>query len=61
MYNDNRCPDKRGRASEPQNALKLLKHWNKLTIKDGMLFKVKSDCRVNKKLSQFIVPVSWSA
>ncbi len=51
-----RRPDNRERASEPRPVLKLLKHWNKLTIKDGMLFKVKRDCHMNKKLYQFIVP-----
>lgn len=51
-----RRPDKRERASEPRSVLKLLKHWNKLTIRDGMLFKVKRDNQMNKKLHQFIVP-----
>lgn len=51
-----RRPDKRERASEPRTVLRLLKHWTKLIIRDGMLFKVKRDNQMNKKLHQFIVP-----
>ncbi|KAG1925166.1 interleukin-1 receptor accessory protein-like 1-A [Pimephales promelas] len=49
-------PDKRERAKEPRSVIKLLKHWNKLTLQDGMLFKVKRDHNMNKQLYQFIVP-----
>ena len=50
-------PDKRERTREPRSVLKLLKHWNKLTLQDGMLFKVKRDNNMNK-LYQCIVPDS---
>lgn len=49
-------PDKRERAKESRSVIKLLKHWNKLTLQDGMLFKVKRDHNMNKQLYQFIVP-----
>lgn len=51
-----RRPGKRERASESRPVIRLLKHWKKLTIRDGMLFRVKRDNHVNKKLHQFIVP-----
>lgn len=46
----------RERAKVSLSVLKLLKHWNKLTLWDGMLYKVKRDQNMNKKLYQFIVP-----
>ncbi|KAI2644940.1 Transposon Ty3-G Gag-Pol polyprotein [Labeo rohita] len=50
-----RRPDNE-RSSESPLVIRLLKHWNKLTIRDGMLFRVKRDNHVNNKLHQFIVP-----
>ncbi|RXN38043.1 Retrovirus-related Pol polyprotein from transposon 412 [Labeo rohita] len=51
-----RRPDKHERSGESRPVIRLLKHWNKLTIRDGMLFRVKKDNHMNKKLHQFIVP-----
>lgn len=38
---------------ESRSVLKLLKHGNKLTLRDGMLYKVKRYQNMNKKLYQF--------
>lgn len=51
-------PTRRERATEPRGVIKLLKHWTRLTIRDGMLYKVKKDHNMNKKLYQFVVPNS---
>jgi len=40
-------PDKSECEKEPRSAIKLLKHWNKLTLQDGMLFKLKTQSRAS--------------
>ena len=47
---------RREAASVPDSISKLLRHWKKLKIQNGILYRVKKDHRLNKKLSQFIVP-----
>jgi hypothetical protein len=51
-------PTKRERAVESRSVIKLLKHWSRLTIQNGMLYKIRKDPQVNKKIFQFIVPDS---
>lgn len=51
-------PTKRERAVESQSVIKLLKHWSRLTIQNGMLYKTRKDPHMNKKIFQFIVPDS---
>ena len=51
-------PTKRERADESRSVIKLLKHWSRLTIRDGMLYKRRKDPHMDKKIFQFIVPDS---
>ena len=64
-------PDRRGqlpccpllggqeRAALPAvGVTKLVRHWKKLKVHDGILYKVRKDHRLNKKLLQLIVPDS---
>lgn len=53
-----RRPTKRERANESQSVSKLLKHWTRLTIQNGMLYKARKDPHMNTKILQFIVPDS---
>ena len=47
---------RREAAAEPACIGKLLRHWKKLKVQNGILYRVRKDNRLNKKLSQFIVP-----
>ena len=47
---------RREAAAEPACVGKLLRHWRKLKVQNGILYRVRKDNRMNKKLSQFIVP-----
>uniref|UniRef100_A0A3Q1FAW3 Gypsy retrotransposon integrase-like protein 1 n=1 Tax=Acanthochromis polyacanthus TaxID=80966 RepID=A0A3Q1FAW3_9TELE len=47
---------RREAASEPDCVNKLLRHWKKLKIMNGILYRVKKDHLLNKKLFQFVVP-----
>jgi hypothetical protein len=47
---------RREAAAEPACVSKLLRHWKKLKVQNGILYRVRKDNRLNKKLSQFIVP-----
>lgn len=51
-------PTKRERAVESRSVIKLLKHWSRLTIQNGMLYKIRKDPHMTKKIFQFIVPDS---
>ena len=42
-----RRPSRRERTGEPRGVLKLLRHWTKLSIKNGVLYKVKRDKQMN--------------
>ena len=46
---------RREAATEPACVSKLLRHWKKLKVQNGILYRVRKDNRLNKKLSQFIV------
>lgn len=49
---------RREAASEPGCVNKLLRHWKKLRVQGGILYRVKKDLRLSKKLFQFVVPDS---
>lgn len=49
---------RREAASEPGCVNKLLRHWKKLRVQGGILYRVKKDLKLNKKLFQFVVPDS---
>ncbi|KAK0130982.1 Retrovirus-related Pol polyprotein from transposon 412 [Merluccius polli] len=51
-------PTKRERAVESRGVIKLLKHWSRLTIQNGMLYKIRKDPQMDKKIFQFILPDS---
>ena len=51
-------PTKREITVETRSVIKLLKHWSTLAIQSGMLYKIRKDPQVNKKIFQFIVPDS---
>ena len=51
-------PTKREITVESRSVIKLLKHWSTLAIQNGMLYKIRKDPQVNKKIFQFIVPDS---
>ncbi|XDV15563.1 hypothetical protein PO909_015619 [Leuciscus waleckii] len=53
-----RRPTRRERASESRGVMKMLRHWAKLSIKNGMLYKVKKDRQMNMAIHQFVVPDS---
>ncbi|XDV11309.1 hypothetical protein PO909_000279 [Leuciscus waleckii] len=46
---------------ESKSVRRLLKHHDKLVICDGVLYKVKRDPKLNKKLYLFVVPASLKA
>lgn len=51
-------PSKCERSKEPSSVIRLLKHWKKLRIRNGVLYRVKKDRLINKNIFQFIVPDS---
>lgn len=51
-------PNAYERAAESSCVLKLLKHWKKLKVRNGILYKVRRDRRINRKIIQFVVPES---
>ncbi len=60
LYCIERCrkPSKREQAKESTSVRRLLKHHHKLVVCNGVLYKVKRDPKLNKKLYLFVVPVS---
>lgn len=48
--------NRREAASEPACVNKLLRHWKKLRVQSGTLYRVKKDLRLNRKNFQFVVP-----
>lgn len=56
-----RRPTRRERAGESCGVVKLLRHWPKLSIKNGLLYKIKKDRHMTKKIYQFVVPDSLKA
>lgn len=51
-------PSTRERTTESVCVLKLLRHWTKLKVRDGVLYRVKRDRHMNKKIFQFVIPES---
>lgn len=51
-----RRPSRRERLHEPVDALRLLKHWEKLTIKAGVLYRFSKDAVTGRKTFQYVVP-----
>ena len=51
-----RRPSRRERAHEPAEALRLLRHWERLTIKTGVLYRVSKDAVTKRKTYQYVVP-----
>lgn len=49
-------PDARERATESSCVLRLLKHWKKLKVQDGILYRVRRDRHMNRKIFQFVIP-----
>lgn len=54
-------PTKSERANESSGVRKLLRHWPKLALKDGMLYRKKKDIKMNMAIQQFVVPDSLKA
>ncbi len=54
----NKRPSKSEKAKESSSVTKLLKHWKKLKICNHVLYRVKKDRLMNKKLFQYVVPDS---
>lgn len=53
-----RRPSKRERTMEPRSVTFLLKHWKKLKIRNHVLYRVKRDRLMNRKVFQYVVPAS---
>ncbi len=51
-----RRPSRRERSKESPSVLQLLRHWNKLSVKVGLLYRVSKDVITKDKTFQFIVP-----
>lgn len=56
-----RRPSRRERFNESQPTLRVLKQWDKLTILDGILYRVARDPLTKHKRFQFVVPESLKA
>lgn len=51
-----RKPNARERAGEPSPVLRLLKHWKKLRVRNGLPYRVKRDRHMDRKIFQFVTP-----
>ncbi|KAL2089313.1 hypothetical protein ACEWY4_014001 [Coilia grayii] len=51
-----RRPSFRERCKESQSTLQLLRHWDKLTLQNGVLYRVCKDPLTNHKRFQYVVP-----
>lgn len=60
LYYIERCrkTSKKEQSKESTSVRKFFKHYNKLVISNGVLYKVKRDQKLNKKLYLFVVPAS---
>lgn len=54
-------PSKKEQTKESTSVRKLLKHHDKLVVCNGVLYKVRRDPKLNKKLYLFVVPASLKA
>uniref|UniRef100_A0A3B1J813 Gypsy retrotransposon integrase-like protein 1 n=1 Tax=Astyanax mexicanus TaxID=7994 RepID=A0A3B1J813_ASTMX len=53
-----RRPSRRERVKEPPAVIRYLKHWEKLTVRNGILYRVSRDPATRFKRFQFLVPQS---
>lgn len=53
-----RRPSRRERCGESQQTLRVLKQWDKLTLLNGVLYRVTRDPLTKRKRFQFVVPES---
>ena len=51
-----RRPSRRERSHEPVEALRLLRHWEKLSSKAGVLYRTSKDAVTKRRTYQYIVP-----
>ena len=51
-----RRPSRREREHEPADTLGLLRHWEKFTLKTGVLYRVSKDVVTKRKTYQYVVP-----
>lgn len=56
-----RKPSKSERADKPSSVRQLLKYWDKLIVRDGVLCMVRRDKNMNRRLFLFLVPNSLKA
>lgn len=56
-----RRPSRRERCNESQPTLRVLKQWDKLTLLNGILYRVTKDPLTKQKRFQFVVPESLKA
>ncbi|XP_055717354.1 uncharacterized protein LOC129810649 [Salvelinus fontinalis] len=56
-----RRPSRRERGHEPIEALRILKTWEKLTLKMGVLYRVTKSLLSKRKTYQYVVPTSMRA
>lgn len=53
-----RRPSRREKFREPVTVTKCLKHWDKLVVNDGVLYRVSRDHKTKAKRFQYVVPDS---
>lgn len=53
-----RRPSRRERFNESISVTKYLKHWDKLTVSNGVLYRISRDLKTKAKCFQFVVPDS---
>ncbi|XP_052469952.1 uncharacterized protein LOC128026725 [Carassius gibelio] len=53
-----RRPSRRERSKESPRVLRFLRHWNKLSVRMGLLYRVSKDVVSKNKTFQFIVPAA---
>lgn len=53
-----RRPSRRERFTESVSVTKYLKHWDKLTVRNGVLYRISRDWKTKAKRFQYIVPDS---
>lgn len=51
-------PSRRERSKESPSVLRFLRHWNKLSVRTGLLYHVSKDDITKNKTFQFIVPAA---
>ncbi|XP_072574387.1 retrovirus-related Pol polyprotein from transposon 412 isoform X2 [Paramormyrops kingsleyae] len=51
-------PSRRARARESVSVTRYLKHWDKLTVSNGVLYRVSKDPKTGAKRSRYVVPDS---